>query len=87
MAKKRIVGKAGRAKANLGVRQGKFGGDFDAFAKTTLGDAAQDCINQAAKFFARQFEEFPATGAVVMVKGDQVIINRGEQYTSSPAPS
>ncbi len=80
VAKKRITGVAGRAKLSLGVRKGSFAGDIGGFAKTPLGEAAQDCINQAAKFFALQMEEMPATGAVVMVKDGRVIINRGQQY-------
>ncbi len=80
VAKKRITGEAGRAKLNLGISKGGFNGDIGGFAKTPLGEAAQDCINQAAKFFALQMEELPSGGAVVMVKDDRVIINRGEQY-------
>jgi len=80
VAKKRITGEAGRAKLNVGLSRGGFSGDIGGFAKTPLGEAAQDCINQAAKFFAVQFEELPSTGAVVMVKDGRVIINRGEQY-------
>jgi curli biogenesis system outer membrane secretion channel CsgG len=80
VAKKRITGEAGRAKLNFGLTKGSFKGDIGGFAKTPLGEAAQDCINQAAKFFALQMEELPAGGAVVMVKDGRVIINRGEQY-------
>jgi curli biogenesis system outer membrane secretion channel CsgG len=80
VAKKRITGEAGRAKLNLGISKGGFDGDIGGFAKTPLGEAAQDCINQAAKFFALQMEELPAAGAVIMVKDGRVIINRGEQY-------
>ncbi len=80
VAKKRITGEAGRAKLNFGINKGSFKGDIGGFAKTPLGEAAQDCINQAAKFFALQMEELPSTGAVVMVKDGRVIINRGEQY-------
>ncbi len=80
IAKKRITGEAGRAKLNFGLTKGSFRGDIGGFAKTPLGEAAQDCINQAAKFFAIQMEELPAGGAVVMVKDGRVIINRGEQY-------
>jgi curli biogenesis system outer membrane secretion channel CsgG len=80
VAKKRITGEAGRAQLNLGVNKGSFKGDIGGFAKTPLGEAAQDCINQAARFFALQMEELPAAGAVIMVKGGRVIINRGEQY-------
>ena len=80
VAKKRITGVAGRAAVNLGYHEGSFGGKLGGFAKTPLGEASQDCINQAAKFFAKQFEEIPSTGTVVMVKDGQIIINRGEQY-------
>ena len=80
IAKKRITGEAGRARLNLGISKGGFKGDIGGFAKTPLGEAAQDCINQAAKFFAIQMEELPAGGAVIMVKDGRVIINRGEQY-------
>ncbi len=80
VAKERITGEAGRAALNLGVNKGSFRGDIGGFAKTPLGEAAQDCINQAAKFFAIQMEQLPADGAVVMVKDGRVIINRGEQY-------
>jgi len=80
IAKKRITGEAGRAKLNLGISKGSFNGDIGGFAKTPLGEAAQDCINQAAKFFALQLEELPASGAVVLVKDGRVIINRGKQY-------
>ncbi len=80
VAKKRITGEAGRAAVSLGYHESDFGGKLGGFAKTPLGEAAQDCINQAAKFFAVQMEEFPADGSVVLVKDSQVIINRGEQY-------
>ncbi len=80
VAKKRITGEAGRAKLNVGLTEGNFRGDIGGFAKTPLGEAAQDCINQAAKFFAIQMEELPASGSVVLVKGGRVIINRGELY-------
>lgn len=80
VAKKRIEGEAGRAKINVGYYEGGIGGDIGAFAKTPLGEAAQDCINQAAEYFGTQFEEIPADGSVVLVKDGRVIINRGAQY-------
>jgi len=84
VAKQRITGEAGRAKLRLGISKGSFDGDIGGFAQTPLGEAAQDCINQAAKFFAQQFEEIPSTGSVVLVKDGRVIINRGEQYNFRP---
>lgn len=80
VAKKRITGEAGRAAVNLGYHEADFGGKIGGFAKTPLGEATQDCVNQAAKFFAKQFEEIPSDGSVVLVKDGRVIINRGEQY-------
>jgi curli biogenesis system outer membrane secretion channel CsgG len=80
VAKKRITGEAGRAAVRVGYHEHDFGGDLGGFAKTPLGEATQDCINQAAKFFARQFEEIPSAGSVIMVKDGRVIINRGEKY-------
>lgn len=80
VAKKRVTGEAGRAAIDVGYAERGFGTDFNAFAKTPLGEAAQDCINQAVKYFATEFEEIPVTGAVVMTRNGKVIINRGENY-------
>lgn len=81
VAKERIVGKAGRTGLNVGVSFRGVSTDLGGFVKTPLGQAAQDCINQAAVFIAKKMEAFPFEGSVVKT-GDngQVIINRGEQY-------
>lgn len=78
VAKQRIVGKAGKTGLKFGLSHGNFDGDIGGFAKTPVSEAVQDCINQAAIFFAKQLEAQPADGSVVMVKDGRVIINRGQ---------
>lgn len=81
VAKERVVGKAGSTGIKVGLDVGSVGGELGGFRKTPLGQAAQDCINQAAVFIAKQMEEFPFDGSVVKVaEGGQVIINRGSQF-------
>lgn len=80
VAKKRIVGRAGRAGLQVGASLHGVGGSADTFRQTPLGEATQDCMNQAARFFATTMETMPATGAVVLVKNEQVIINRGSVH-------
>ena len=81
VAKKRIVGKPGGSSLRVGYSGSGFAANLGGFKKTPLGEAAQDCINQAAKFFAQTMEEFPFEGSVIKVssKGD-VIINRGSAF-------
>lgn len=79
--KKRIVGKPAGTKLRFGYSGADFGMDLGGFKKTPLGQAAQDAIAQAAKFFAETMEEFPFEGSVIKATGDgQVIINRGSAY-------
>lgn len=85
VAKERVVGKAGRTNLNLGIRIKGVSTDLGGFTKTPLGQAAQDCINQAAAVIAKKMEEFPFEGAVVKVGEDgRIIINRGEQFGVQP---
>jgi curli biogenesis system outer membrane secretion channel CsgG len=80
VSKKRIVGKAGKTGIDVGYSGPDVGVDLGGFKKTPLGQAAQDCINQAAKFFAETMEEFPFEGSVIKVGSKGVIINRGSQF-------
>jgi curli biogenesis system outer membrane secretion channel CsgG len=81
VAKERIVGKAGRTGLNVGLDIAGVSTDLGGFKKTPLGQAAQDCINQASAIIAKKMEEFPFEGAVVKVGDDgQIIINRGSQF-------
>jgi curli biogenesis system outer membrane secretion channel CsgG len=81
VAKESITGKAGNTSLSVGYSGSDFGGDLGGFRKTPIGQAAQDCINQAAAFIAKKMEEFPFEGSVIKVtdKG-QVLINRGSDF-------
>lgn len=78
--KKTIVGKAGRVNMSLGLSVKGVSTDMGGFKKTPLGEAAQDCINQAAKFFAQAMEKIPFDGCVVKATDGKVIINRGTEF-------
>lgn len=81
VAKERVVGKAGAAGLDLGINIGGVSTDMGGFKKTPLGQAAQDCINQAAAFIAKKMETFPFEGSVIKVsESGQVLINRGSQF-------
>jgi curli biogenesis system outer membrane secretion channel CsgG len=81
VATERITGKPGGMGASIGYSGSSFGADLAGFTKTPLGEAAQDCINQAAKFFAKNMEDMPFEGSVIKVSGNgQIIINRGAEF-------
>ena len=81
VAKERVVGKAGNTALRVGVDYHSLGTELGGFVKTPLGQAAQDCINQAASIIAKKMEEFPVEGAVIKVSDSgQVIINRGSEF-------
>ncbi len=80
VANERISGLAGRSSVNLGYTGGNVGGNLNTFAKTPLGEAVQDCINQAVKFIALKMEGTPIEGNVVGLAGDQVIVSLGTNY-------
>jgi curli biogenesis system outer membrane secretion channel CsgG len=81
VAKKSITGKAGSVSGRVGFNYRGLSTDLGGFQKTPLGEAAQDCINQAGLFFAVSMEKMPAEGSVADVMEDgQVIINRGSKY-------
>ena len=45
--------------------------------KDNVGKAAEDAVGQAVQFLIQQLEGIPWEGSIVMVKGDNIIINRG----------
>ncbi|MDD2764418.1 MAG: CsgG/HfaB family protein [Opitutaceae bacterium] len=80
VAEERIRGEAGKTSLKLGYSGGNVGGSLSSFAKTPLGEAAQDCINRAVKFIAEKMEGTPIEGTVVGVSGDQIIVSLGQNY-------
>ncbi len=85
VAKEKVTGKAGRTGLTGGLTVRGVSADLGGFVKTPLGEAAQDCINQAAAIIARKMEEFPFEGSVIKTGDDGlVIVNRGAQYGLQP---
>ena len=87
VAKERIEGVAGKKGldlSNIRIPGTSTSVDMGGFKKDPLGQAAQDCINQAAKFIAIQMETFPFEGSVIKVDGDEVLINRGSEFGVEP---
>ncbi len=80
VASERIRGEAGKAGLNLGYSGHGWGGEVGTFAKTPMGEAAQDCINQAVKFIAAKMESYPLEGNVVLANEQAIVINLGENY-------
>lgn len=81
VASKRILGKAGGSKLNVGYYNRGFGGDLSGFAETPLSEAAQDAISTAVEWIALEMEDYDITANIVAVKSDKLIImNRGENY-------
>lgn len=81
VAQERVVGRAGRTALRVGLRRGGLSGELGGFEKTPLGEAAQDCINQAAEFIAKQMEDIPFEGNVIRVANNgQILINRGAEF-------
>lgn len=79
-ASKRVRGEAGNTALNIRYTDYNLGGNLGAFAKTPLGEAAQDVINAAVEFIATEMEDYEVEAAVVTVSGDKIIINVGENY-------
>jgi len=81
VAKERIVGKAGNTHLKVGLDIAGVNTDLGGFKKTPLGQAAQDCINQATAVIAKKMEEFPFEGAVITTSSSgKVLINRGAEF-------
>ncbi len=81
VAKERITGKAGKTGVKVGMTKWGVNTDMGGFKKTPLGEAAQDCINQAVEFIAKQMEEFPFEGSVIKTASSgKILINRGSEF-------
>jgi len=61
--------------ADVGVRGVSFGGD--SFAKTPLGRATQQAINEVVAFTVTTLRPLAWTGRIVDVAGDQIFVNVG----------
>jgi curli biogenesis system outer membrane secretion channel CsgG len=85
VASRRILGKAGGSRLRLGYSTRGFSGDLAGFAKTPIGEAAQDAISTAVSFIATEMEDYDITANVVMVRSpEMIVINRGESFGVKP---
>ena len=57
VASERIRGEAGKSGLTIGYSERGFGTQLGGFAKTPMGEAAQDAIDQATQFIALEMED------------------------------
>lgn len=84
VASERFRGEAGKSGLTLSAYKHGTSGNFGAFAKTPLAEAAQDCVDQAVTFIASQMEDYDIEGSVVTVAGNQIVVSLGENYGIQP---
>ncbi len=75
-----IVGKSGRKGFTLGYHGADLGGltgQVGGKKKDNVGKAAEDAVGQAVQFLIQQLDSIPWEGSIIMVKGGQIIVNRG----------
>ena len=81
-ASQKVTGTSGKRGLGLGYYGSKLGGltgDLAGFKKDNVGKACEDAVSQGVQFLIEQLENIPWEGSVVLVKGDNIIINRGSR--------
>jgi curli biogenesis system outer membrane secretion channel CsgG len=78
-ASKKVVGEASRMGVDVGFADKDWGADLAGFKKTNVGKAVEKAIDEAVAFISKQIEEIPWTGSVILVKGNQIYLNRGSR--------
>lgn len=77
LASTNVVGTSKQSALGLGYSTGNWGAAFGGNKNDNVGLAVQDACAAAVTYLVEQLPGFPWTGTVVLVKGDQVYINRG----------
>jgi curli biogenesis system outer membrane secretion channel CsgG len=75
----KCYGKVTKTGLSLGVHKDGFHGDVGGFKKTNTGKAVEQAVDQGVAFLVSKLGEIPWTGAVILVKGNKVYINRGQR--------
>lgn len=86
-ATQKIVGsskKKGMSVGYSGAALGGLTGDFGGFKEDNLGKATEHAVAQAVEYLVAQLEGIRWEGSVMMVKGDEVICNRGSREGVAP---
>ncbi len=82
VASKSVIGESGKRGFKLGYHGSALGGLTGGFGgedADNVGQAAQDAVGKALAFLITQLGSIAWEGSVMMVKGNSVIINRGER--------
>jgi len=79
LASTSVVGTSERKGMNVGYSTGDWGAAFGGEQNDNVGTAVQDACAEAVTFLVAQLPNVPWTGSVVLVKGNQVYINRGSR--------
>jgi hypothetical protein len=79
MASKKCYGQMVDQGVRVGVSHFGFSGDVNSFRKTNAGKAVERAVDMAVAFLVEQLDEMPWTGTIILAKGRNVYINRGER--------
>lgn len=79
VASKKVTGVAKTGGLTVGFTDRDWSADLGGFKKTNVGKAVEAAIDEAVAFLVGQVKDLPWTGSVVLVKGNQVYINRGSR--------
>ena len=79
VASKKVAGVAKKGGLSVGYTDRDWGADLGGFKKTNVGKAVEAAIDDAVAFISAQVKDMPWTGSVILVKGDQVYVNRGSR--------
>jgi curli biogenesis system outer membrane secretion channel CsgG len=79
VASKKVTGVAKSSGVNLGYTNNQWNGNLGQIKNTNVGKCLEGAIDQAVAFCTAQIPNLHWTGDVVLVKGPQIYINRGER--------
>jgi curli biogenesis system outer membrane secretion channel CsgG len=79
VASRKVVGEAKSGGVTVGFVDRDWNTDLSGFKKTNVGKAIEAAIDDAVTFITAQIPNLHWSGTVVLVRGNQVYINRGER--------
>ena len=77
VASKKVLGKVKSSGLSVGFTDRNWSGDMGGFKKTNVGTAMEHAIDDAVAFIVTQIPNLHWSGNVILVKGQQVYVNRG----------
>jgi curli biogenesis system outer membrane secretion channel CsgG len=84
VASKSVIGTAKSSGMTTSFSDQNWGANLGGFKKTNVGTAMQQAIDEAVAFIVTQIPSLHWSGNVILVKGNQVYINRGSREGVSP---